>query len=119
MKISIYSCNEKMAAFMRGEMVCLDVRGLPDPSPTCQDLFGTDPRVWDAIVAEDSQLVTGRAITAVSWALAYKTLCVFCEGGWQRSVAIAEAVAWGLKAFNENPGAKIITTHLGAKNENC
>lgn len=95
MKISIYSCNEKMAAFMRGEMTCLDVRDLPDPSPTCQDLFGTDPRVWDAMVAEDSRLVTGRAITAVSWALVHKTLCVFCEGGWQRSVAIAEKAPKG------------------------
>lgn len=115
MKISIYSCNEKMAKFMRGEMVCLDVRGLPDPSPTCQDLFGTDPRVWDAMVTEDSRLVVGKAITAVSWALAHKTLCVFCEGGWQRSVAIAEKAAEMLRGLDDTGFLEVDVTHMEAK----
>lgn len=115
MKISIYSCNAKKAAFMRGEMPCLDVRGLPDPSPTCQDLFGDDLRVFDAMVAEDSRLVTGMAITAVSWALVHKTLCVFCEGGWQRSVAIAEKAAEMLRGMDDSGFLEVDVTHMEAK----
>ncbi|AEG84418.1 RapZ C-terminal domain-containing protein [Corynebacterium ulcerans] len=115
MNISIYSCNEKMAAFVRGEMIYLDVRDLPDPSPIVQDLFGTDPRVWEAMVAEDEQLVMRKAITAAVWALTNKTLCVFCEGGWHRSVAIVEKAAEMLRRMDDSGFIKVDVIHMETK----
>lgn len=97
-----------------------DARALPDPSDQVGDLFGTDPTVMLCIARLDPQgaIKTANRIKGSIYE-GSDTVIIFCEGGWHRSVAIAEAVAWGLKASNEIPGAKIITTHLGAKNENC
>ncbi|CAB0635248.1 hypothetical protein CIP107577_00547 [Corynebacterium diphtheriae] len=97
-----------------------DARILPDPSEEVGDLFGTDPTVMLCIARLDPQgaiKTTNRVKGSIYEGC--DTVIIFCEGGWHRSVAIAEAVAWGLKAFDEIPGAKITTTHLGAKNENC
>lgn len=98
----------------------VDARILPDPSGQVGDLFGTDPTVMLCIARLDPQGAI-KAANRIKGSIyeGCDTVIIFYEGGWHRSVAIAEAVAWGLKAFNENPGAKIITTHLGAKNENC
>lgn len=98
----------------------VDARVLPDPSEEVGDLFGTDPTVMTCIARLDPQgaIKTANRIKGSIYE-GCDTVIIFCEGGWHRSVAIAEAVAWGLKIFNEIPGAKIITTHLGAKNENC
>lgn len=98
----------------------VDARILPDPSEKVGDLFGTDPTVMLCIARLDPQgaIKTANRVKGSIYERC-DTVIIFCEGGWHRSVAIAEAVAWGLKASNEIPGAKIITTHLGAKNENC
>lgn len=98
----------------------VDARILPDPSGQVGDLFGTDPTVMLCIARLDPQgaIKTANRIKGSIYE-GCDTVIIFYEGGWHRSVAIAEAVAWGLKASNEIPGAKIITTHLGAKNENC
>lgn len=98
----------------------VDARVLPDPSEEVSDLFGTDPTVMLCIARLDPQgaIKTANRIRGSIYE-GCDTVIIFCEGGWHRSVAIAEDVAWGLKIFEEIPGAKIITTHLGAKNENC
>lgn len=94
----------------------VDARILPDPSEKVGDLFGTDPTVMLCIVILDPQgaIKTTNRIKGSIYE-GCDTVIIFCEGGWHRSVAIAEAVTWGLKASNEIPDAKIITTHLGAK----
>lgn len=94
----------------------VDARILPDPSEEVGDLFGTDPTVMLCIARLDPQgaiKTTNRVRGSIYEGC--DTVIIFCEGGWHRSVAIAEDVAWGLKIFEEIPGAKIITTHLGAK----
>lgn len=98
----------------------VDARILPDPSEEVGDLFGTDPTVMTCIARLDPQgaIKTANRVKGSIYE-GCDTVIIFCEGGWHRPVAIAEAVAWGLKIFNEIPGVKIITTHLGAKNENC
>ncbi|CAB0985528.1 hypothetical protein FRC0505_00486 [Corynebacterium diphtheriae] len=98
----------------------VDARILPDPSEEVGDLFGTDPTVMTYIARLDPQgaIKTANRIRGSIYG-GCDTVIIFCEGGWHRSVAIAEDVAWGLKIFEEIPGAKVITTHLGAKNENC
>ncbi len=115
--IHLISCSAKTAKNLKEKYphaAMVDVRHLHDPSPTCQDLFGDDLQVFDAMTnTYADKLMVFNAIGLVSQeAKTHGKVIVFCEGGWQRSVAIVEHAAMSLIGY------RVKITHMEAIPQN-
>lgn len=98
-----------------------NVARLEDPSELVGDLFGTDPRVWEALCELNPGLEEKLRQRVDDWlgdpGFFYEgrlaAVFVHCEAGWHRSVAVGEKLA---EIFKEK-GHPAIITHLGADND--
>lgn len=115
--IHLISCSAETAKNLKEKYphaAMVDVRHLHDPSPICQDLFGTDHRVFDAMTnTYEGKLMAFNVIgLVIQEAKTHGQVIVFCEGGWQRSVAIVEHAARTLR------GHRVKVTHMEAISQN-
>ena len=89
----------------------LSALALPDPSPEVGDLPGTVLDVWETIVEADPNRAIRELNEAQKMLEKAGLLLLWCEGGWQRSAALGEA----LKRRMERRGHTVEIEHLGVK----
>lgn len=95
-----------------------DARILPDPSEEVGDLFGTDPTVGEEIRRQGRKALSLAKKTVLEHIYhCHDTIIIFHEGGWHRSVALAEIVKdhlirWPVPKIGV---MNVVTTHMGAQ----